>query len=182
MKSINKIVSCIFLIFLTVSSSFASTIVFGQKVQATCEAIAKEEAEKWPSVAYCSEPLIVENKNGGVQNLPNDKDAWTELEQYKNCWSAMEGQFTTDKPGNSIGSKSFYGESYLIEGLRFDFLCANYVTRGSLDPLYISIYDKIHFWFKGLESSNHFNVIFDADNVAPYEMVCDLGKYSKTDG
>ena len=166
------------LIFLTISPSFASSIVFGQQIKATCETIDKEE-KNWSAVAYCSKPLEVENKVGGVQNFPNNRDDWTEKQIYLDnlCWLAYSGELKSDTPRTGIGSKSFYGESVTIKGLEFSLGCA--LGR----PLYVDVYENIlHFWFKGLDNSDHFFVTFSTEGGAIDELTCDLGRYSITDG
>jgi hypothetical protein len=165
MRSIKKIVSCLILIFLTISPFFASTIVSGQEVKATCEAIAKEEAYKWPGVAYCSKPLRVENKDGEAVYFPDDKDAWTEKQYFIDNygWIASNAKLSTDR---KVGQYSFYGESKpLTSGLTFFLWPA--LNGKSLD--YISIYDELHFWFKSPDSGT-FNAYLMADNVGVQEI------------
>lgn len=161
----------------TVAFLILSTILpinFAQQIQ---EAAYKNCQDCRPTrVVYCSKPLDVEIKNGESVIYPSTEDDWTE-KQYiidNHDWIAYPAELRSD---SKVGQKSFYGESTPGNfGLKF-FLW--YALNGK--PLTLSIYDKLHFWFKSPDSGP-FNVYFDAEDGAPWEIVCDLGDYKTEEG
>jgi hypothetical protein len=57
-----KISICLFLMFLSVSPLFTSTIVFGQNLEATCAAVSGEETK----VIYCKKPITLYDNDGNT--------------------------------------------------------------------------------------------------------------------
>jgi hypothetical protein len=170
-----KIANCIFLILLILSSSFIQIFLFSihltEATEATCDAICQEEKEKWPSIAYCSNPLNVEYQVGEsiVHNQMQWEDLWTASAQsIAYYWIAdQHTEFSTDR---LFGQYSFYGISSKGEFKFSLYQALNLHTLG------LSIYDQLNFWFKS-DYNGKFDVWFNAEDDASWDKRCDFGEY-----
>jgi len=97
MRKIINVVSFLIFVYLFTSPLFTSSIVFGQELITSCKAVQVEEADKWPNVVYCSQPLTEDVGDNTVYNYfvyvnkPKNSDVWTDHDFYLDSDGVING-------------------------------------------------------------------------------------------